>query len=154
MFGRFIKFAGLILVLSLFGGCARTPYSISLGVRNIHPSVTEDANTYCTDGLEASLTLQGIEVESGRIAPGETISVDLIIPEGAHPGTVLTTVARCYREGQEVGYALVERPYQAPHIPIVGVRPPPIEGSSEISGCVEPTEARGVPICIKGDPYD
>ena len=154
VFGRSTKFVGLLLALSLLAGCVRTPYQISLGVINEYPSSGEDINTYCTDALEASLVLQGIKVESGQIAPGETISVDLIVPEGGEPGTVLTTAARCYRDGEEVGYALVEEPYEAPRIPAVDVLPPPTEGSSEIAGCVELTETRGVPICIVGDPYN
>ena len=154
VFGQFTKLTGLLLALLLLGGCARTPYQISLGVINEYPSPGEDINTYCTDALEASLVLQGIKVESGQIAPGKTTSVDLIVPEGANPGTLLITEAWCYRDGEEVGYALVEKPYEAPRIPAVDVLPPPTEGSSEIAGCVELTETRGVPICIVGDPYN
>lgn len=154
MFGQFTKFAGLLLALSLLGGCARTPYLISLGVINDYPDGTVGANTYCTDYLEAKLTLKGIKVESGPIAPDETISVDLIVPEGGEPGTLLITEARCYRDGEEVGYALVEKPYRAPHIPVVGILAPPTKDHTGDSTCTELTEARGVHICIEGDPYD
>ena len=151
--GRFTKLTGLLLALSLLVGCSYTPYRIDFGVINNYPSAQEGANTYCTDGLEASLSLQDVKVESGLIASGKSGGAMLIVPEGANPGTLLTTEARCYREGEEVGYAFVEKSYRSPRIPIVDVFPPPAEGPSEITNCVEPTEARGVPICIKGDPY-
>ena len=151
MFGRFTKLAGLLLALSLLGGCVRTPYSIFLGVTNDYPS--EGAGTYCTDGLEASLTLQNLKVESGLIAPDESGGANLIVPEGANPGTLLVTEARCYRDGEEVGYALVEKPYRASNIPTVGIIPPPAEGPLDYVTCSEPLEATGVPICVSSSLY-
>ena len=143
MSGQFIKFTGLFLALLLLGGCVRTPSRLILGVVNDYPpSVLEGPDTYCNDALEASLTLQGIKVESGLINPGETISTGLIVPQGAGPGTVLITEARCYRDGEEVGYALVEKSYRAPRIPTVSVLAPSSEGTSDFD-CVELTEARG-----------
>ena len=151
VFGPFTKLAGLLLVLSLLGGCSYTPYRLILGVTNHYQSGQED--TYCTDGLEASLELQGVKVETGLLAPDESRAVDLIVLEGANPGTLLITEARCYRDGEEIGYALVEKPYRSPDIPIVSVVPPPAEGPNEYLGCTQPTVARGVELCIEGDPY-
>ena len=153
MFGRFTKLAGLLLALSLLGGCVRTPSSIFLGVTNDYPSGTVGADTYCTDGLEASLTLQNLKVESGLIAPDESGGVDLIVPEGVNPGTLLITEAWCYRDGEEAGYVLVEKPYRASNIPTVGVIPPPAEGPLDYASCTTPTETRGVPICIESQLY-
>ena len=153
MFGQFTRLMGLLLALSLLEGCSYTPYQITLGVTNRYADGTEGPNTYCTDGLEASLELQGVKVETGLLAPDESRAVDLIVPEGANPGTLLITEARCYRNGEEVGYALVEKPYRSPQIPIVSVVPPPAEGDTNDPTCVELTEARGVPLCIEGDPY-
>ena len=154
VFGQFSKLAGLFLALSLLAGCSHTPYLISLGVTNRYADGTEGPNTFCTDGLEASLELQSVKVETGLLAPDEGRGVDLIVPEGANPGTLLITEARCYREGEEVGYALVEKPYRSPDIPAVDVVPPPAEGPNESFGCTQPTEARGVKLCVKSDLYN
>lgn len=148
MFGQFIR-AGLFALLLLLSGCTATPYVISLGIDNNFAG----EGTFCTDGLEGSLVLQGARVESGLIAPDETISVDLITPEGASPGTVMTTEARCYRDGEEVGYARVERPYRSGNIPTVDVLPSTDGNELDYPPCVELTETRGVPICIVSQLY-
>ena len=149
MSGLFIR-AGLFALFLFLGGCTTTPYSIPFGVNNDYIG----RGTFCTDGLEASLVLQGAKVESGLVAPGETFGRDLITPEGASPGTVMTTEAWCYRDGEEVGYVQIERPYRSSNIPTIGVLPPPAEGELSNSSCVDPTEARGVPICVISRLYE
>ena len=136
------------LIFSVLGGCAVAPSEISLGIANRY-----DEDTYCTDGLEASLELEGNRVETGLLAPEESGGDDLFVPEGAGPGAILKTEARCYRDGQEVGYVLVEKPYRADNIPTVNIIPPPAEGSNDYIGCTQPTEARGVKLCVSSSLY-
>ena len=144
--GLAIKVGLLALLLS---GCTVTPERILLGVDNDYIG----RGTLCTGGLEASLTLQGARVESGVIAPGETISVDLITPEGAAPGTIMTTEARCYEGDEEIGYIKIEEPYKASSIPTVDIIAPPAEGEANNISCAEPTEAQGVTICVESQLY-
>lgn len=141
---------GLFALLLLLGGCTHTPYIIYFGVINDYIG----RGTFCTDGLEGNFVLQGAKIESGLIAPGESIGIDLITPEGASPGTVMTTEAWCYRDGEEVGYIRIERPYRYSSIPLVDVFPSSAEGELDYPLCTEPTEARGVPICVDSQLYD
>ena len=141
--------AGRAALLLLLGGCTGTLRFISLSVDNSYLG----RGTLCTDGLEASLVLQDARVESGLVAPGEIIDEHLSPPRGASPGTVMTTEASCYQGGEEVGYIRVEKPHNSSDAPIVNILPSPADGELDYPSCVEPTEARGVPICIVSQLY-
>ena len=104
---------------------------------------SSEAETYCNDELRATLVWGGKQVEVTS-APGESLGDRINDGYGD-----VTVEAWCVRDGEEVGYARLQRTIGSAPVPEILVFPPAKDRKlRDDTFCETPDEHRGVPICV------
>lgn len=138
----------LVLSLLLCLTACTGPAFITLAVTNSADgsAFSGDAETYCSDELQATLVWGEEQVEVTS-APDEGFTAR--IDDGRGDATVEVW---CYRGDAEVGYAQVRRSVGSASVLYVYILPPAETGELlDDTFCETPDTSRGVPLCIDSE---